>query len=251
MSYNHAIRITLPYSDVSSILSLWADRSDKVVAFQHSADEEISKTHVHIALYGCEVKSEALKRMWVDVPGKGNEFWSWKEAKPWPKQSDEWILEVMKSDAVKDEEAKLQLYEDLKYLTYMSKGSLRPLFEKNISRAILERSRQLWVEPVKADKSGDPSERIIKKIMTRFDIKEEIGYHRDDTDVVHLGECEYNLELLLTHVRSVSFRLLWGEHRRVPHASHYKIIASTAFLRICEDAGCFEQGAILIQNLWY
>lgn len=218
---NHAIRITLPFADCSGIIRQWADRSQQAIVYQHQADEEVSKTHVHLILGGCETKSEALKRMWKDAPGKGNEFWSWKD----------W-------DGTK------------KFITYMSKGSLRPIFVKNFSQEEVENSRQEWVEPVKADRPGDASEQIIRRIMSKFNIVKQTIYYRDD-DEITLGHCKYNLELLLSNVRSEAFRQLWGEHRRVPQPTHYKIIASTVFLRLCEDNGCFEEGSVLIKNLWY
>lgn len=227
MSYNYAIRISLPYDDCKAIISKWADRSVAVVAYQHDADEEISKTHVHIALYGCEVQHEALKRMWVNAPGKGNEFWSFKT----------W------------ETVQINEMDRDRYLTYCSKGVLRAKFVKIFSEELLERSRQDWVEPVKADKTGDSSERIISKILAKFDLQKSSRYYRSD-DEIEIG-CKYNLELLMDNVRTESFKMLWGERRMAPHASHYKIIATTVFLRLCEQAGCLDEGIGRMKNLWY
>lgn len=216
--YSHAIRVTLPYADCSGIISQWADRSYEAVVYQHNADEEISKTHIHIGLHNCEVKAEQLKRMWKNCPGKGNEFWSWKD---WD--------------------------DSTKYLTYMSKGELQPVFVKKISMELLERSRQEWVEPVKADKPGDASEKIIKKVIDK--IKESFVYDKlSDEDIVDRIEC--SAETLLKLVRRESFRQLWGEQRRFPHASHYKIVAGTAYMRLCEHYECFEDGMEIISQLW-
>lgn len=226
--FNYAIRITRPYMDCSGIISRWADRSNAIVVYQHDADEEISKTHIHLAIYGSEVKAEALKRMWEDVPGKGNEFWSWKE----------WIVEQDNDDSLINS----------RYLTYMSKGTLRPVFVKNFSNAILENSRQGWVEPVKADKPGDLSERIVNKVVNK--IKNEFVYHKlTDDEIVDRVEC--SAETLLKLVRSETFRCLWGENRRVPHASHYKIVAGTAYMRLCEHYNCFEEGMSVLTEKWY
>lgn len=217
MSIDHAIRITLPYDDCKDIISKWADRSQQAIAYQHDADGEISKTHVHIGLVGCEVKTEALKRMWPDAPGKGNEFWSFKE----------WIRKDLTQWATTADT----------YMAYMSKGVLRPVFVKNFSNDKVENSRQSWVEPVKADKTGDASEHQVRKILESF---KHMKFGMD-----------YPIETMFEKVRSVTFRQLWGEHRRVPHASHYKIIAGTAFLRLCEECNRFEDGRVHLQNLWY
>lgn len=229
---NHAIRITLPYADCSGIIRQWIDRCVSAIVYQHDIDEKVRKTHVHIGLYGCDVQAEALKRMWKNAPGKGNEFWSWKD------------LESIYSDGVEVRSSK--------YITYMSKGRFTPVLVKNISQQLVDTSRQEWVEPVKADRPGDASEYVIKKVMDKFDLVKQTIYHMDiETREITLGQCKYHLELLLTNVRSAAFRQLWGEHRRVPHSAHYKIIAATVFLRICEDNGCFEEGSVLIKNLWY
>lgn len=216
MSYSHAIRITLPYEDCKAIISQWADRCSKVIVYQHDADEEVSKTHVHIALGGCETKSEALKRMWKDAPGKGNEFWSWKD---WDNGD--------------------------KYLTYMSKGTLRPVLVKNISNDLVEKSRQEWVEPVKADRPGDNSNYDIERILKLYDNNEfMIHYARD-----HIEPTAINA--ILERVRKDSFKFLYAKKRIVPHASHYKIVASSVFMRLCERLDRENEAIEALQNLWY
>lgn len=226
---NHAIRITLPYEGCKDIISRWADRCNAIVAYQHDADEETSKTHVHLALWKCEVRYEALKRMWPDAPGKGNEFWSFKEWTPVFNDNG-----FMKAD---------------KYIAYMSKGKLRPVFVKNISPDLLEESRQAWVEPVLGnDKPRDQSESLIKEIVEYFKVSSKPDYYHDD-DTCEIGKD--SLELLFDQVRSKAFKVLWAQQRKAPHASYYKIIASTAFLRLCEDTRRFEAGSAIVREKWY
>lgn len=219
MSNHYAIRITLPYDDCKDVISQWADRSAKIIVYQHDADEEISKTHIHIGIFGCQTKSEALKRMWKDAPGKGNEFWSWKD---WDGTS--------------------------KYIAYMSKGTLAAKYVKNFSEQEVEKFRQEWVEPVKADRTGNNSDYIVDKVVNK--IKSSFVYHKlSDEEIVDRVEC--SVETLLKLVRSETFKSLWGETRRVPHASHYKIVAGTAFMRLCEHYGCFEEGVSVLTEKWY
>jgi len=231
MTYSYAIRITLPYDDCKHVVSKWADRSVQTIVYQHDPDEKTRQTHIHLALYNCDVKAEALKRMWPDAPGKGNEFWSFKD--------------------YYEDVSGTKCPVDMGFLTYGSKGTLRPVFVKNISPAIVEEKRQLWVDrSLRSDKKGDPSEHIIRKVMDYFKITDLQRYYLQN-DEVEIGQPKYNLDLLLSHVRSKAFKVLWAQHRKAPHASHFKIIASTAFLRICEDSGCFDQAAAVLQNLWY
>jgi len=218
--YHHAIRITLPYEDCSGIISLWADRCNAVVVYQHDADEEISKTHVHIGLLGCETKSEALKRMWKDAPGKGNEFWSWKD----------WDGET-------------------KFLSYMTKGKLREKFVKNFSQAEVEKSRQDWVEPVKADNTGDASEYYIGLVLSKFNYDTLQSY----TEHVALeeGSCGWDLERILHDIRGSTMKMFYRETRRVPHTTLYKSVAGSAFLRLCDRWKMLDQGIKELKKLWY
>jgi len=116
----HAIRITLPYADLSGIIAIWAEETEQVAVYEHEADDKVSNTHCHILLLGCKVKEEALKRKWPEAPGSGNGFWKWKSKYGTP---------------------------DLKFITYMSKGKLRPKYLKNISPAQVEELRTKWIEP--------------------------------------------------------------------------------------------------------
>lgn len=237
---HHAIRVSVPYADMAHIIDLWAEKSSFCVAYEHYADEEDKTAHVHIGLYNTTVKAEALKRMWKDAPGKGNEFWSWKEASP---IDIDWCVdELKKANADLD---KIRLNKELKYLIYMAKGCLLPKFNKRFSNSILEYSRQNWVEPVKADKPGDHSERVIREILEQFkNEKFKTTYSLNDMEDEGLP-----INVIHTRVRKAVFRKLWGEHRRVPHASFFKIVADSAFLRICERLDRFEEGMSAVLNI--
>lgn len=113
---NYAIRLSLPYADISGIFELWSNRSTKGVIYEHEADDEVKRTHCHIGLIGTDCKAEALKRMFKGRTGKGNEFWSFKE---WDG-----------SDT---------------YITYMSKGYLDAKKAKQFSKEELDESRSKWV----------------------------------------------------------------------------------------------------------
>ena len=115
--YNYAVRVTLPYQDLSGVVARWADKCERCICFEHEADEEIRQTHVHMILFSSTVQAEALKRT-SKLSGKGNEFWSWKD------------------------------YDGLQtFITYMSKGKLAPKFVKNYSPAEVEAARTAWSEP--------------------------------------------------------------------------------------------------------
>lgn len=213
MFSTHCIRVTLPYNDCSGIVHKWVSRSNKAVVYQHDKDEDVSRTHIHLALIDCDVKAEALKRMWPEAPGKGNEFWSFAPPK------------------------------DLKqYLIYMTKGTLRPVLVKNISPADLEEHRTSWVEPkLGNDKKEGPLEHYIDKVVRRFIVDGQFDY----SDYHRLGAD------LFTDVRKVTMSVFWGEKRQVPHATQYKTVASTAYLRVMEHCNRLDDGFQVIMDKWY
>jgi len=224
------IRITLPYQDCSGIISQWFLRADKAICYEHPADEEVSKTHVHLALIGLDCKTEALKRMWSDAPGKGNEFWSF--------------------SPMRDKPA---------YLGYMTKGILRASAAKSFSEEEMERSRLARVETtlVNSDKRTDPTEYMILKVIERFkhyDRQSYIEHYRYDkaqnSDTIFHSNEDY-ARSLLDEVRSATMKVYWGVNQRVPHATQYKIVAGSVFLRLCENFEFFESGIESIKNLWY
>lgn len=226
------IRITLPYEDCSGIIQQWYSRCTEAICYQHDADEEIKKTHVHLVLIGLDCKTEALKRMWSDAPGKGNEFWSFSPLKT-----------------------------KVNYLAYMANGSSGcAKLAKNISQQQVEQAQEVVANLVKdsSSTSKDPTEFMMAKVLERFehysDIDVFIESYRHNrffksTTVFHGNDdyCKY----LLHEVRSETMKVYWGVNRRVPHATQYKTVAGSVFLVLCERLNLFSSGIEQIKNLWY
>lgn len=227
--YDWKARITLPYTDCSGIIQLWFDRCSKAICYEHEADDEIKKTHIHLALIGCNCQEEALKRMWKNAPGKGNSFWS-----------------VTPCD------------DPDRYLTYMSKGKLRPKSIKLFSEDQVESSRLAWVDPVKDDKTRtDPTNFMINKVLETINYDTFLSY-KNHYRATKLSQCntvfhsnEDYCIFLLSEVRSATMKVYWGVNQRVPHASQYKIVAGSVFMRLCEKFGIFESGITALKDLWY
>lgn len=219
MSFNHAIRITLPYSDISGIIDLWSARSNEVVVYQHIADDEVSKTHVHLVLGGCEVKAEALKRMYPDR-GSGNEFWSWKT---WDNGD--------------------------KFITYMTKGNLDPVYVKNITHDRLDKAKSAWVEPQSVSDKDTTLEYYVKRILLQFPGRPMLI--EDQLDPGMSREYEVYEKRLFKEIRDKTMPILWAVRRVMPPATLYKQVAGTAFLRKMEELNSLEQGFRIIRNEWY
>lgn len=145
---NHAPRITRHFKDISGALQDWSDRSQVFIVSEHDPDEGCKKTHVHLGIWNCEVKDEALKRMFNSKTGlqlSGNKDWAWvheefKKGLPdWEDIEIDPILGLPRLDT----EAKKQ---NFKYLRYLIKGDLSRIFlVKNISTALLEAASNSWV----------------------------------------------------------------------------------------------------------
>lgn len=241
MSFNHAIRISLPYEDLSGIISGWATRCSRIVAYQHEADEQVSATHVHLALYNCEVKTEALKRMWTSKPNElsGNSFWSMKDADAYDTSGC------------------------LTYLGYMINGSASklPVFNKNVEQEVLDTASSVWVVPGSPDTTAEGTERIVRivvrKITDKYSFRNDIDsiYCRQSLEKfknsfeTELTEGPISLPCLLQHCRYTAYSEMFRATQRAPHASHYKIVASTAYSRICQRWS--TDGSRWIINLWY
>lgn len=113
-----AIRITLAWSDK---LEEFFNGLDRAVVYQHDADEEISRTHVH-ALAETSVSTDTLKNRLHKILG-------WR-----PGRSDWAFTQKIKHNPVQD-----------KFITYMSKGKLEPVFIKGFNQEVCDKYKALWV----------------------------------------------------------------------------------------------------------
>lgn len=220
--YSWKARITLPYTDCSGIVLRWATRCAKVAVYEHEADEDVTKTHIHLALIGCDIKEEALKRIWKDAPGSGNEFWS---------------ITPMK--------------EESRYLTYMTKGMLCPKFTKLFSKEEVEASRLAWVDPILgSDKKTDATDYYITVLTKKFDY---LQHYADLPDsIVEPDHNGFNVTIgcysvLYRNVRSVGMKMFLGRNKfRTPHKSMFCTVTNSVFMAIMNRIDCLDQGVELI-----
>lgn len=119
---NYAPRVSLSYADISGVVEKWSQTCEKMVVYQHDADKEVPRIHVHMLLINCKHKSpEQLKRVFheaLETDRKGNDLWAWTH-KDYPDPNESFI-------------------------PYMTKGNVAPSFVKNFSPAELEDARSQW-----------------------------------------------------------------------------------------------------------
>lgn len=151
---NYAPRVSLPYNDLSGVIQVWANSCAKLAVYEHESDEDIHTTHVHMIMIDCKYATpEQLKRDFykmIETTRKGNELWGWTH-KEHPNPG-------------------------LEFITYMSKGKLRPVFLKNITPAEVEEFRALWVE--RKITPGSSSTETVKK-MTKYEIVKAVECYFD------------------------------------------------------------------------
>ena len=211
--YSYAPRISASYVEIQPVIQEWASKVLRMAVFQHDKDTNVQTTHVHILIEGCDTKCEQLKRIFKKVlpglPAKGNEFWKW-ESKQTPDDS---------------------------FLTYMSKGTLRPLFVKEYSPALVEERRLQWkittpkaITPLKYDEWED----LKKAYDARFDSHTARSLSLDET-------------------RRWAFSWYFRRDGRAPHISNYKRNSVSLYLRTQEKKGenSFQEAIVESVNLWY
>lgn len=116
---NLAVRVSRTFDEIKE----WVENitCDNCIVFQHDADEEIARDHVHMLIMGSVCKPDALKARFKKLYGDIEKTdWSFKTA------NDEWE----------------------KYITYMTKGRIPPSYCTFEPIYILN-LQEKWVEPSK------------------------------------------------------------------------------------------------------
>lgn len=118
---NFHIRISRDYATVKPWVE--TESCDKIVVFEHEADDEVTRTHCHIWAIGIG-KSDTLKNHIKKLIGNVDKTdWYFTEKN---KKKEVWTDDV---------------------ITYMSKGTLTPMYVKGYTDAEIEDFKGKWVVP--------------------------------------------------------------------------------------------------------
>lgn len=160
---NYAPRVSVCYADMSGVVHDWSETCEKMVVYQHDADKEVPRTHLHFLMINCKHKSpEALKRKFhsrVETALEANELWAWTH-KDFPNP-------------------------DEGFIPYMTKGHIAPVFVKNFSPTELETARTQWVEPPPKEKVSDKEDTKKPKKKTRRELVDIISARYKAIDKKH------------------------------------------------------------------
>lgn len=128
---NLAIRISRPYGDIQQ----WCEelKAEKKIVYQHDADDEVSRTHIHMLVICCSLKPDTLKYHYKKLYGPI-------EKTDWSFASEYKDNEIGKFVPITPETSD-------KFITYMSKGHLTPVLSVGYDPfKVLELSQQ-WKDP--------------------------------------------------------------------------------------------------------
>lgn len=126
---NLAVRISKPFEEVKDWIT--GLKADRLIAYQHDADEEIQRTHVHFLILGSELKPDAMKARYKKLYGDIDKTdWS--------------FISAFKVDG---KPVAITTETSTKFVTYMSKGSLVPLHNVGYDPMELLALTQAWVDP--------------------------------------------------------------------------------------------------------
>lgn len=143
-----AIRL---HTEWTETLIPFFEELDKSVVYEHNADEEVNRTHIH-ALIETELSTDTLKlrirKCLGYKPTRSDWAFSEKVGKP------------------------LTPVED-RFITYMSKGTLQPKYLKGFTQDECDKYKALWVEK---SQSSVPDK---KKIISGFTISKELAQFID------------------------------------------------------------------------
>lgn len=122
---NFAVRITLPFSDISGTVRSWALKADKLLCYEH---DNTDKLHCHLLMLNVSVDAERLKQLAkaCGVDGKGNQFWSFK-------------TKSKRTGPVSEATSE-------RYITYMTKGQFDPKYVKGYDMEYLSSLKEAWSE---------------------------------------------------------------------------------------------------------
>lgn len=128
---NISIRVSRAFTEIRE----WMEgfKATSIIAYQHDADDEVSRTHVHMLLLESSIKPDALKARYKTLYGNIDKTdWSFSVGF----KEDGKVLPITAESSQK-------------FITYMSKGHLTPVYSQGHDPEAVLRLTQEWKEPKK------------------------------------------------------------------------------------------------------
>lgn len=192
--------MTFDYESIKEVIEKLKDHSSAIVVYEHVADNEVSRTHIHGLVVDCKVSTDTIKNWIRKIKGAVDKNdWSFKTA---AKSAEE----------------------QHGYIVYMTKGVLEPKFSYGYELDVLLDAKQKWVDPslprVKA-KDG----KLIK------DVDESKGISKRkilEAIIAEIGEMECDTRTILAAIRKVLIRhnCVIGQYKVIDYYDSYMMYAN-------------------------
>jgi len=200
----HALRISRDSSEIQAVFDDWAKVSGKLLVYRHDADEEVNRTHCHFLIEECTIgTAEGLRKRVKHMGFNGNKDWAFTEAPITDEQRD-------------------------KYITYMTKGHLDPVYNKGYDPVYLEERKNAWVDYDAPSVPKTKDTEVVDRKETAL-IKQWLEYQKYCMD-----------RPLHDHMELVDFRGMsityWKSKNKglMPTASTYKRFLVSIYLHYCD-----------------
>lgn len=204
-------RISRSYSDISQLISCWAEQSEFMWVYQHDADDKVNTTHCHLFVIGSQRDAEGLKKLvsWKKMNFSGNKDSSFKMYNK--------VFDIVNNG---------EWYNCLKYA---SKGVLDPVYIKGASALeIATLSKSKWEIKEEQSKQDNIMIQEKKKRVTQFDIArmaQSAYMERYTEEIMGKPYLEFNVSKLVDIVTSLL--------RANRMCSNYRVVAG-----IIQDIKC-------------
>ena len=121
------IRVSRSYAELKDFPTKLAEVCDVLVVYEHEADDEISRTHIHCYADNPQVSTDTMKN---------------------------WVKKALGTTVFPKTDWAFPEAEDEGFITYMSKGHLSPLLIKGIEAEAVRLLKDKWVDiPKKTGKT--------------------------------------------------------------------------------------------------
>lgn len=203
MAVNYAVRITKPYSQLDRGVAAVAMLCDKTLVYEH-VGTKTEKVHVHMMLIGVRCDKKTLQAKFPIC--KGNKDWSWKT-----------------------KDAKYGDVEDSpKYITYMTKGKLDPVYNKGYTIEELNEAKAAWTDKKKSKAmiEYEAFDLMIDKSLPQDPVVEAPSVQNPHPQVEYRG---FNV------VRKKAFEYVMEKHGLASPAA--KCLMSTLYRTYCYKHG--------------
>lgn len=121
-----AIRVSKGFQDVPGFVAALAAQSKSLIIYQHEADDDVSRTHIHALCDSPSCSTDSMKN------------WIKKDLHVTAYPKSDWAFTTVQSDK--------KTPVDINYITYMSKGILDPMYNKGFTQADIDRLKSNWIE---------------------------------------------------------------------------------------------------------